>query len=156
MCVSSAHTPLHIHKSTAPQTHDYHHSIYMHTHTYIPTNKIIKTGAAAPTRQDGVQRQAHALVLRPRPLQVPPRCVVSLHQYMFVCVWVRISRRVYNARHLSHPQPPTKPPPGLADRLAVTHYEACPDFHTSDHKPVRAAFEIAPAPDLYTCVYVHI
>lgn len=42
--------------------------------------------------------------------------------------------------------------PGLADRLRVTHYAGCPDFHTSDHKPVRAAFEIAPAPDLYTYV----
>ncbi len=42
--------------------------------------------------------------------------------------------------------------PGLAGRLAVTHYDWCPDFNTSDHKPVRAAYEIDPAPDLYTCV----
>lgn len=48
--------------------------------------------------------------------------------------------------------PSITPPPGLADRLRLTLYEACPDFHTSDHKPIRSAFEITPAPDLYTYV----
>jgi len=40
--------------------------------------------------------------------------------------------------------------PGLKDHLKALSYEACPDFITSDHKPIRGAFCVMPNQDLDT------
>lgn len=36
--------------------------------------------------------------------------------------------------------------PALESNIRLTHYVGCPHFLTSDHKPIRAAFEVSPTP----------